>query len=102
MLAGMMKRMRRESYSEEIARRHDEVEAERLIRMGLEALVMGEDDLSGQIKGSAAKYALAWLVRRHTSVRNSWIKDRLRMGKATNFASMLKILEAPDRLHGDM
>ena len=94
LLAGTMKGRRRESYSGEIARRHDEVEAERLIRMGLEALGMGEDELAGQIKGSVAKYALAWLVRRHTSVRNSWIKDRLGMGTATNFATMLKNLEA--------
>ncbi len=93
-LAGAMKGRRRESYSGEIARQHDEAEAERLTGMGLEALGMGADDLGGQIKGSAAKYAMAWLVRRHTSVRNGWIKERLGMGTATNFATMLKKLAA--------
>lgn len=27
------------------------------------------------------------MVRRNTYVKNQWIKDRLKMGKATNFAS---------------
>ena len=62
--------------------------------MGVDAHGMGEGDLAGQIKGSAVKSTLARLVRRHISVRNSWIKERLGMGTATNNAAMLKNLES--------
>jgi hypothetical protein len=55
---------------------------------------MTESDLHRLKKNCAEKYAVAWLVRRHTCVKNQWIKDRLRMGKATNFATFLKRMEA--------
>ncbi|MCA1808048.1 MAG: transposase [Kiritimatiellia bacterium] len=97
LLGGALRGRRRDSYSGEDARRHDEIEAERLIGIGLEALGIGEDVLSSQAKGSELKYSLAWLVRRHTCVRNGWIKARLVMGTATNFASMLSRFEKSRR-----
>ena len=47
-------------------------------------------DLSGMPGCSPEKYALAWLVRRKTSVPVSWIKSRLCMGRATDFSAWLK------------
>ena len=76
---------------------HDEVRAEALVVAGLEKLGLEEADLGDQAKNSPEKYALSWLVRRNTCVGNGWIKDRLRMGKATNFAELLKKLEAAKR-----
>lgn len=88
---------RRESYSGGAKFQHGEDEAIKLLEMGLEALGLRLDDLAEQKKGSAAKYAIAWLIRQHTSVPTSWIKERLMMGTATNFASRLKRLEGARR-----
>ena len=60
------------------SRRHDEAEAERLIRKGLQ--ILGMKDLDGQAKGSAVKIALAAMVKSRTVVTNLWIARRLQMG----------------------
>ena len=85
---------RRDSFSGEQVLRHDEVEAERLVCLGLKALGLVDGKLDQLKKNCAEKYAIAWLVRRNTCVRNQWIKDRLEMGKATNFATFLGRMEA--------
>ncbi len=73
------------------------MEAERLIGIRLAALGAGESAVACQAKGSESKYAIAWMVRRHTCVRNGWIKARLGMGTATNFVSMLARFENSKR-----
>ena len=85
---------RRDSFSGEDMARHDEVEAERWVKAGMQALSLTADDLEQRIKSAPAKYAIAWLVRRNTSVRTRWIKDRLNMGSATNFAHYLNRMES--------
>ena len=57
-------------------------------------LKINEFDLADMPGCSPKKYALAWLVRRKTSVKVAWIKKRLQMGKATDFSAWLKKLEA--------
>ncbi|MEA2069634.1 MAG: hypothetical protein U9P12_10565 [Verrucomicrobiota bacterium] len=89
-LGGALETAKRESLSGEGIRRHDETEAERLVQKGLSALNLTNEDLSGMKKNCPEKYAIAWLIRRNTSVRPVWIKERLKMGKATNFADFLK------------
>ena len=88
---------KRESFSGEEVRTHDEARAEALIAAGMKALGLSNADLGATIKNSPEKYALAWLVRRNTCVGNGWIKARLRMGKATNFSELLKKLETAKR-----
>ena len=78
----------------EAVRRHNEEQAERLIVRGLGLLGLREADLEGLAKNSPEKYALAWPLRRHTGVKVSWIKERLKMGKATSFSAWLKRLES--------
>ena len=89
-----MKRGKRESYSGEEVMAHGLARAEEWIASGLKGLGLQEEDLGGMIKNSPEKYALAWLVRKNTSVRPGWIKERLQMGKATNFAERLRKLES--------
>ncbi len=88
---------KRESFSGEEVKTHDEARAEALIVAGLKKLGLKEPELEGMIKNSPEKYALAWLVRRNTCVENGWIKARLRMGKATNFSVLLKKVETSKR-----
>jgi hypothetical protein len=67
--------------------------AERVLASGMKALGVTDESLANQIKGSPEKYALAWLVRKKTCVRNDWIRLRLKMGSATNFSAYLRRIE---------
>lgn len=87
---------KRSSFSGVQVVQHDKVEAERLVLAGLSALDLENSDLEGLKKNCPEKYAIAWLVRRNTCVKNQWIKDRLRMGVATNFAAFLMRMELGD------
>ena len=96
-LDGSMESKKRTSFTGEEVRQHDEVEAERIVSLGMQALGLIDEHLDEQIKGSPEKVALAWLVRKHTYVRNEWIKKRLRMGTATTLSESLKTLELSRR-----
>ena len=96
-LDGALEPSRRESFSGPEVKRHDEMEAERLVKMGMKTLTLSEDDLDLLIKGAPAKYAIAWVVRKNTAVRTRWIKDRLKMGSATNFSDYLRRIESSGR-----
>lgn len=72
---------------------HHERQASRLLSRGLEALRLREADLPQMRKSSPEKCALAWLIRKRTSVKTDWIKRRLHMGTATNFSVLLKKAE---------
>jgi len=97
LLDGVLAGRRRESYSGEEVGLHDESAAERLVAAGLEALGVTDEALPDMKMSSPSKYAVAWLVRRNTSVPNRWIKDRLCMGTATQFADVLKRIETAKR-----
>ena len=90
---GVLSGKQRSSFSGIQVVQHDEVEAERLVLRGLDALGLDDGDLDGLRKNCPEKYAIAWLVRRNTCVRNQWIKERLKMGVATNFAMFIKRME---------
>jgi len=96
-LDGTMESNKRASFSGEEVRQHDEVEAERIVGLGMKALRLTEESLREQIKGSVEKVALAWLVRKNTCVRNEWIKKRLKMGTATTLSESLRKMESAQR-----
>jgi len=73
---------KRESFSGDEVRQHDEREAERLFQDGLGVLGLTEEMLLGLRKGAEEKALLAWLIRRHCVVPNGWIVNRLNMGRA--------------------
>jgi len=77
----------------DIIQEHDEHRAEKLIQTGIGELGIRDDDLSAMPGCCPEKYALAWLVRRKTSVKVTWIKERLHMGRATDFSAWIKKLE---------
>lgn len=93
-IGGTLKSKRRESFSGSEIKQHDEKEAERILELGMKALGLTDQHLSEQKKGSPEKVALAWLVRKNTCVRNGWIKERLKMGSATNFSDALRRIES--------
>ena len=77
----------RDSYSGEAMQRHDEREAEALLRKGLKALGMDEDAVMAGKKGALPKSALAWHVHRHALAGHKWISARLQMGCPSNLTA---------------
>lgn len=65
-----------------IARSHDEAGAEELVDRVLEAVGLPKDrrQLSKIRKGEERKVLVAVLLRKHTSVSNTWLAERLVMG----------------------
>jgi len=63
-----------------MARMHDEREAGRIVKEGLEALAVKKIDLAKTAKGSAEKVALASFIRKRTMMTNGWLSKNLHMG----------------------
>ena len=64
-------------------RAHDEAEAERLLKEALQLLSIGEDELLGFKNTHPVKEAVAWLVKKNTTVEVVWVASRLNMGHRT-------------------
>ena len=76
----------RRSYGGDAIRRHDESEAERLLRAGMRKLGMTEPELIGLPKGHASKCLLAHLAHSRTTVSHRWLAERLHMGHSQNLS----------------
>ena len=73
---------RREVGSDAVGRAHDEIEAEHLRILALEALDLPTDpnELTKLKKGDVNKVLVAVLLKNRTSVGNRWLSERLAMG----------------------
>jgi len=76
-------RTRNDNYRGEQRRDHGSAEAERLWSEGLNLLGVDEEDLLHAKSTRMEKQALAWLMKKYTSVTGKWIADRTRMGHAS-------------------
>ena len=83
----------RASYSGDEMARHDEGEAERLVRKGLKILGVEESRLGVMRKGAPEKKVLAWLVTRRAMVSSRWIAARLKMGVAANVGKYIREMQ---------
>jgi hypothetical protein len=83
----------RRSYLGTATRLHDEREALGLLKQGLEALGLCEEELPELRKRDLRKRAIAWLIRRHTSVGNRWVCEHLFMGHPSNLARYVSEVE---------
>ena len=63
---------------------HDEMEAERLLQQALNALGLEEPELQGMKSTRPEKQAIAWLLKKRTTVTVVWIACRLSMGHRTS------------------
>jgi len=80
----------RESYSGVEMVKHDEGEAERLVRAGMKVLRLGNEELERMRNGALEKKLLAWLVKSRAMVSHRWMTDRLKMGVAANVGKYVK------------
>ena len=90
---GAMSGKRRDSFSGEMVKKHDEQEAERLLSLGLVACGLDRNELGMLKKGDSNKKAIAWLIRKNTSVRNEWISDALKMGHPSSVSRGVRMVE---------
>lgn len=90
---GAMAGKRRDSFAGDMVKRHDENEAERLLAHGLELCGLSRDELETLKKGDERKKAIAWLIRRNTSVKNEWISGALKMGNVSNLSHYIRTVE---------
>jgi hypothetical protein len=85
---------RRESHSGGARDTHDKAAAERLVAKSLKALGLTEADLRELRFGSPEKVALAWWLRKHTTVSLGWVADRMNMGHYTRVTKAVSRMEA--------
>ena len=82
------------SYAGPAKRAHGEVEAERMLRKGMEVLGLKAEGLAGRHKGAAEKQVLAWWLRGRTTMGRRWVSERLRMGEESGVSRAVRWVEA--------
>jgi hypothetical protein len=80
---------KRESFSGESTKLHDESEAIRLLDKGLRLLGINADALEGMRKNAPEKQALAWYLRARTIVSNQWLTEHLYCGHSCNVSAFV-------------
>lgn len=76
-MANLLGHRRVESVGGEAVRARGEQEAEQWIQQALEHLGLEELALRSLPKGADEKLAMAWWLRRHTTLSRSWIAQRI-------------------------
>lgn len=82
--AALVKGKRRESYTGEEVRRHDETVSAEMLDRGLGVLEMKLPALRMLRQNDPRKQALAWLIRTTTIAGDAWITQHLDMGHRSN------------------
>ena len=80
------------SHSGAALQKHDEAAAEKIVAIGLRLwqLPDGKELRETTRKGDLRKVAMAILVKRHTSVSNKWLAQRLGMGHDRSVSRLIK------------
>lgn len=74
-------------------RAHDEMEAERLLKQALDVLGLEESKLKAMKSTHSGKQAIAWLLKKRTTVTVVWIAVRLGMGHRTSASRAISEIE---------
>jgi putative transposase len=82
--AAIVKGRRRESYTGEAIRRHDESRAAELLHRGLNLLEIKLPALRMLRQNDRRKQGIAWLIRTTTLASDDWITQHLDMGHRSN------------------
>jgi hypothetical protein len=74
-------------------RDHAQASATDLIRRGLKALELSEDQLKASKESEPRKVSLAWAIARSTTVTQTWIANRLNRRSAANVSQQVRRFE---------
>ena len=72
---------------------HDEMEAERLLKAVLDLLELSEAELLAMKSTRPEKQAVAWLLKKRTTVTGVWLAARLGMGHRTSASRAISEIE---------
>src|SRR4030042_1829387 len=81
---------KRESYTGDSKRSHDEQTAVELMEKALKLFSIKRTDLQLMKKSDPKKQVIAWLLKTKTSVPNIWIAEQLHMGFRTSISNAVK------------
>ena len=93
--SSVIKDRKRESYTTEALRKHDEKEAEHLLGCGLKALGLSLEEVPLLKQNDLRKQALAWLIKKNSTVPDAWIQARLVMGHRANITRAVRQYRNP-------
>lgn len=89
---------RRESYSEDGARGHDEARSRQLLERALAALDLDCGEVLLLKKSDRRKQGVAWLLKSATTIDDRWVCERLGMGDRSNVSRAVRVFrEERDR-----
>ena len=80
---------KRKSHCGPELRQADEAQAEKIVQEELRRRHWTDGDLERRRKGDPEKVALAWRLRRETTMTLKWVAQRLRMGAWTHVSNCL-------------
>ncbi len=93
-----MRGHRRDSYTREGCRLHDERQAEKLLEAALCKMGIDLSELQKRKQVDPVKQGIAWLIKAHTVVGDRWICDTLAMGARVNISRAVNAFQdSPDR-----
>ena len=84
--AKVVKDRKRESYSSSALRRHDEVQAARLLEAGLKKLGLTQEEARHLRQNDLRKQGLMCLVKSRTVVQDAWLQGELDTGDRINIS----------------
>ena len=93
-IGGWLEGRKAESVNGEAKAARNEADAERWIGMAMAELGLDEGALKTRPKGAEEKLAMAWWLRRHTTLSRQWIARRLGMGHETRVTLAVRSVEA--------
>ena len=91
----VIKDHKRESYTAEALRRHDEKEAERLLGCGLKALGLSLEEVRLLKQNDLRKQVLTWLIKKNSTVPDVWVQKHLVMGHRSNITRAVREYRNP-------
>jgi hypothetical protein len=71
-----------------------------LLTLALETVRLSSSELTRLRRSDARKQAVAWLLRKYTTVRNRWIGERLAMGHERRVSQSVRAVA--DAEHGEL
>ena len=77
---------------------HDEAAAERMMVQGMRTLGLKGGDMGTLRKNDGRKQALAWWLRKRTTVTSAWVAGRLEMGHISNIGRAVAAVESGSNL----
>ena len=82
--------VKKTSHAGDEIREHNERQGKQMLIRGLQSLGLSVSDLKDLPKGAIEKQILAWYIRSHTTVSNTWLSKALQCGHPSNIPGYIR------------